>query len=125
VGTNQQTVETYLEGFRRGDHAMVLGCLTDDVEWVIPGAFHLRGQEAFDREIENPGFEGHPEITVTRMVEAGDVVVVEGVVKTRRKGGPVVPLAFCDVFDLRQGRIRRLVSYLMDTGGGERRPDEG
>ena len=28
---NKQTVEKYIEGFRRSDHAMILDCLTDDV----------------------------------------------------------------------------------------------
>jgi uncharacterized protein len=30
-------VQTYIEGFRRSDHAMVLGCLADDVVWEIYG----------------------------------------------------------------------------------------
>ena len=41
---NQQTVQRYMDGFRTSDHALVLSCLTDDVEWVMPGAFHLRGK---------------------------------------------------------------------------------
>ena len=45
---NKQTIERYMEGFRKSDHALVLACLTDDVEWVIPGAFHLRGKQEFD-----------------------------------------------------------------------------
>ena len=109
---NIRTVERYLEGFRRSDHGQVLDCLTDDVEWVLPGVFHLRGKEAFDREIENPAFEGSPEITVHRLVEQGDVVVAEGEVRTRRKGGERLRLAFCDVFDMRHAKIRKLASYL-------------
>jgi hypothetical protein len=37
---NKQTVERYMDGFRRTDRAQILSCLTDDVEWLIPGAFH-------------------------------------------------------------------------------------
>jgi ketosteroid isomerase-like protein len=69
---NKQTVERYMEAFRTSDHAAVLSCLTDDVEWVLPGAFHLRGKEAFDREIENEAFVGRPTIDVTRLVEEDD-----------------------------------------------------
>ena len=46
---NIETVNTYLDGFRRNDHEQILSCLTDDVEWVIPGMFHSRGKAAFDR----------------------------------------------------------------------------
>lgn len=111
---NKSTVETYMEGFRRLDHRMVLACLTDDVEWILPGAFHLRGKEAFDAEIENPAFSGAPEITVDRLTEENDVVVAEGAVRARRNDGATLLLAMCDVFEMRDGKIRRLTSYLME-----------
>src|SRR5687768_3760397 len=40
---NKSTVDRYMDGFRKSDHAQILSCLTDDVEWEIPGAFHIRG----------------------------------------------------------------------------------
>ena len=112
---NKRVVEKYMEGFRRSDHAMVLSCLTDDVEWLIPGAFHLHGKKDFDREIVGQGFEPRPEITIARLTEENDVVVAEGAVRTRRTTGDVVALEFCDVFEMRDGRIRRLISYLMQV----------
>ena len=101
-----------MEGFRRGDHAEILACLTEDVEWLLPGAFELRGKEAFDAEVENDAFTGHPEITVTRMIEENDVVVAEGTVRAQRKDGVLLTLAMCDVFEMERGLIRRLTSYL-------------
>jgi len=112
---NQHTVQQYMEAFDRLDHAAVLACLTDDVEWVIPGVFHVRGKPAFDKEIENDAFTGRPEITVTRMTEENDVVIAEGAVRATRKDGGVLNLAFCDVFELRDTKIRRLTSYLMEV----------
>jgi uncharacterized protein len=112
---NRATVETYFDGFRTSDHAVVLSCLTDDVEWLIPGAFHITGKEAFDKEIENEAFVGSPSIDVTRIVEADDIVVVEGTVRTERRSGRFLNLAFCDVFEMRGGKIRRLISYLMEV----------
>ena len=47
-----------MEAFGRSDHAEVLSCLTDDVEWLMPGYFTLSGKNAFDREIENDAFVG-------------------------------------------------------------------
>jgi hypothetical protein len=35
-----------------------------------------RGKAEFDDEIENPAFEGSPELTVDRTIDAGDLVVV-------------------------------------------------
>jgi uncharacterized membrane protein/ketosteroid isomerase-like protein len=114
-GGNKRTVEEYMAAFRVSDHARVLACLTDDVEWTIPGAFTKKGKKEFDAEIENPAFEGRPEIKVTRLTEENDVVTAEGTVLTRKKGGAATLLAFSDVFELRGGKIRRLTSYLMET----------
>lgn len=112
---NKKTVGRYMDGFRKSHHEQILSCLTDDVEWEIPGAFHVRGKEAFDRHIEDEGFVGSPAITVTRLTEEDDRVVAEGSVRTQRKDGPVLNLVFCDVFEMRAGKIRRLTSYLMET----------
>ena len=111
-----------MEGFRKTDHGEILSCLTDDVEWEIPGVFHAHGKEAFDKRIEDDAFVGRPAITVTRLTEENEVVVAEGLVRTQRKDGTVLHLAFCDVFEMQGGRIRRLVSYLMETREGKESP---
>jgi ketosteroid isomerase-like protein len=111
---NKRTVAKYLDGFRESDHAKVLSCLTDDVEWVIPGAVHLAGKAAFDGEIENPAFVGSPAIEIERVVEEDDVVVAEGRVRARKADGGTLKAVFCDVFLMRRGLIRHLTSYLME-----------
>lgn len=108
-----------MEAFRKSDHAEVLACLTEDVVWDMPGAFHLVGKDAFDGEIENPGFVGRPTITITRMIEEGDVVVAEGAVRAQRVDGSYLEADFCDVFVMKEGRIQRVTSYLVETS---RRP---
>jgi ketosteroid isomerase-like protein len=110
---NKKTVERYMDGFRTSDHALILSCLTDDVEWEMPGAFHLTGKAAFDKEIENPAFVGRPTITVTRLTEEKDVVVAEGAVRVQKSSGDFLNAVFCDVFEMRRGKIARLVSYLL------------
>jgi ketosteroid isomerase-like protein/catechol 2,3-dioxygenase-like lactoylglutathione lyase family enzyme len=112
---NKRTVEVYMDGFRRTDRSQILSCLSDDVEWEIPGMFHTRGKDEFAEHIVDGGFAEKPAITVTRMVEANDVVVAEGRVRGRRTDGTAFGVVFCDVFEMREGKIRRLVSYLMET----------
>jgi ketosteroid isomerase-like protein len=104
-----------MDGFRKTDHEQILSCLTEDVRWTIPGGFDIQGLAAFDKEIENAAFMGHPVITVTRLTEENDVVVAEGFVGARRRDGTVLNLAMCDVFEMKGGKIRHLTSYLMDT----------
>lgn len=111
---NKKTVERYMDGFNKSDHEQILSCLTDDVEWVIPGFFHSVGKEAFDKEIENEAFVGRPRITVKLMVEENDVVVAEGAVQADKRDGGVLNVVFCDVFEMRSGKIKKLTSYLAE-----------
>ena len=112
---NKKTVQRYLDGFNRSDHEQILSCLTEDVEWEMPGAFHHVGKRAFDKEIENDAFVGRPTITTTRMVEENDVVVAEGRVRAKRKDGSVLNAVFCDVFAMTNARIKRLTTYLAEV----------
>ena len=115
MSENKRTIERYMEGFRQSNHAMVLSCLTDDVEWVIPGMFHATGKAAFDKEIENDAFVGRPIITISQLIEENDVVVAEGSVRATKRAGGDLNLVFCDVFTMRAGEVRRLVSYLTEV----------
>lgn len=115
MSVNKKTVESYLDGFRKGDHEQILFCLTEDVIWDLPGAFHLVGKQEFDNEIENTSFQGHPDIAVSRTTEENDVVIVEGTVRTQKADGKFLKMAFVDVFEMRNGKICRLISYLVEV----------
>ena len=115
MSVNKQTVQNYMEAFAQSDHAAILSCLTEDVEWIIPGFFHGKGKAAFDSEIENEAFVGKPDITITRLIEENDVVVAEGKVRATRREGDSMNLVFCDVFEMKDGYIKRLISYLVET----------
>jgi ketosteroid isomerase-like protein len=111
MSQNKDTVRRYIDGFNHSDHDQILSCLTDDIEWLMPGYFHLRGKAAFDREIENEAFTGSPTVTITRMTEEDDVVVAEGTVHAIWKAGGFLHAVFSDAFEMENGRIRRLTTY--------------
>lgn len=104
-----------MDAFNRTDHPEILSCLTEDVEWMTPGAFHVIGKEAFDNEIENDAFVGSPSIKVTRMTEEDDVVVAEGIVNCAKRDGGYLNAVFCDVFVMQDAKIKHLTSYLMEV----------
>jgi uncharacterized protein len=112
---NKEIVEKYMDGFNKSDHKMILSCLTDDVEWILSGVFHLCGKDEFDKEIENPAFEGKPIIVTTRMVEENNIVIAGGTVQAKKKDSDLINLVFCDVFEMRDNLISRLTSYLMEA----------
>jgi len=113
MSTNKSTIEKYIDGFNKSDHAQILSCLTDDVEWVMPGNFHLKGKVEFDGEIENDAFTGRPIVKLMRMIEENNVVIAEGTVQGSFKNGDKLNARFCDVFEMRDALINRLITYLI------------
>ena len=114
MSQNKLTVQTYIDGFNKSDHAQILACLADDVEWFIPGFVQLVGKEAFDKEIENEAFVGRPTIQITRLTEENNVVIAEGSVRSAKRAGGFLNALFCDVFELEDARIKRLTSFLVE-----------
>ena len=117
VSKNKETVTRYMEGFNAKDHVKILSCLTEDVEWELPGVYLHKGKAAFDKEIENEAFTGKPLIHVTRMTEENNVIIAEGTVQATTKEGAILHIVFCDVFEMKEGLIKKLTSYLMTKPG--------
>ncbi|MGE3856805.1 MAG: nuclear transport factor 2 family protein [Dehalococcoidia bacterium] len=124
MSDHKRVVRAYMDAYARFDRATIGALLTDDVRWDVPGAFHIQGRDAFDAHIVDPYSDGPPQITITRLTEEDGVVIAEGRVRAARTDGSVVRLEYCDVFEMRDGKIARLISYLApdDTapsaGGG-------
>jgi len=114
---NKATVAKYMSAFNKKDHIRILSCVTDDVIWELPGVYLHKGKPAFEKEIENENFTGNPLIVVTRMMEENNTVIAEGTVKAQTKDGNMVNLVFCDVFEMQNGLIKKLTSYLMPIPG--------
>lgn len=112
MSENKIIVDKYMDGFIKLDHEQILSCLTEDIEWELPGIFHVFGKESFNKEIENDEFIGKPLITVTRMIEDNNIVVAEGKVSAEKKEGGYFNAVFCDVFDMENSKIKRLTSYI-------------
>ena len=103
---NVETVNTYLDGFRKNDHDQILSCLTDDIRWTVFGAFQLTGKEAYDAAIDGaPEFIDPPELEVVRMVEQGDVVMAELTGVAKRATGGEMRMSMAEVFVMRDGKI--------------------
>ena len=74
-----------------------------------------KGKGEFDKEIENPAFEGKPEYCNYAMIEENNIVIAEGTVRAKKKDAEYINLVFCDVFEMKDNLIKRLTSYLMEV----------
>ncbi len=122
MSQNIETVETYLDGFRKNDHQQILSCLTDDIEWTVFGAFHLIGKQAYDKAIAGaPDFIDPPTLEVVRMVEQNDVVMAELTGTVRRAAGGEMRMSMAEVFVMRDGKIAERRAWVIILNENEYR----
>lgn len=114
MSRNTDTIERYLDGFRRSDHEQILSCLTDDIKWTVYGFFQLTGKEAYDAAIEGPGFDGPPRLEVVRMVEQDDVVMAELTGSATRDTGEQMRMSMAEVFVMRDGLIAERCAWVIE-----------
>lgn len=113
MSRNIDTVERYLDGFRRSDHGQILSCLTDDIRWTVFGAYQIAGKQAYDANIENEAFQGSPQLGVVRLVEQDDVVMGELTGHVQRADGAWLDLAMAETWVMRDGLICERRSYVI------------
>lgn len=115
MSENIDTVNRYLDGFRKNDHEQILSCLTDDIEWTVFGAFHLRGKDAYDKAIDGaPDFIDPPELNVVRMVEQNNLVMAELTGVVRRAAGGEMRMSMAEVFVMRDGKIAERRAWVIE-----------
>ncbi len=115
MSRNTDTVTAYIDGFRTNDHAQILSCLTDDIEWTVFGAFHLTGKEAYDAAIDGPPeFINPPTLEVVRMVEQDDVVMAEMTGSVKRAAGGEMRMSMAEVFVMRDGKIAERRAWVIE-----------
>ena len=122
MSQHTDVVNRYLDGFRKNDHAQILSCLTDDVEWTVFGAFHLKGKQAYDEAIDGaPEFIDPPELEVVRIVEQGDVVMAELRGTAKRAAGGSLRMSMAEVFVMREGKIAERRAWVIPLQENEYR----
>lgn len=114
-----EIARTYFEAFSRSDHEAILALLSEDVVWDIHGHRHIRGKAEFDAEIENENFAGPPQLTVDRIINAGDTVAVPHEGEVRQADGTPFRFAACDILTFNGDLITRVESWVVPiTRGG-------
>ena len=114
MSANTDTVNRYLDGFRRNDHAQILGCLTDNIRWTVYGAYQLEGKRAYDEAIEGPGFVTPPKLDVVRMVEQDDVVMAELTGVVERRDDEPMRMSMAEVFVMRDRLIAERRAWVIE-----------
>lgn len=115
--SNVEFAEEQYEAFNRGDVDECLAGFADDITWTEPeGAPMIAGthhgpdevlEHVFTPLIEH--FDAF-EVTVDRLIDGGDTVVMEGALKmTTAEGEEIIPTVH--VIDVEGGNVQEFTSY--------------
>jgi len=107
----QRVVDTYVRAYSAGDYEAAVAIFTDDVRWIVVGAFEVTGRDAYLANMTNEHVSGHPDICVTGYIEEGDSVVAEGTVRQALASGEEIGVRFLDVFAFQGDRVCEKRSY--------------
>lgn len=114
---NKEIVRQVAQGLLDADIDKVLSHMTDDVQMGWPGYFELEpGKDAIRKF-----FADIPEIvsgSIESLIADGDTVAGTGRVTTRHKDGSLKNSFFCDVYELENGKVKRLKSYMVFEQAG-------
>jgi uncharacterized protein len=110
VSSQKATVQRYTDGFRSGDLAQILSCLTDDVVWAFHGHKTLTGKDAFATEADSAGGP-IPELQLDRLIEERDTVAVVGHGSADLGTGEPVDFVYSEVFTFTDGLVSRLDTF--------------
>lgn len=106
--------EQIAEAFSSGEFEKVFPCLHDDIEWQVFGQFHVQGRAGVEkrcREIADYFKSVTTEFTQGTKVVSSDKVAVSGTAVFGKDGRRPEFVNACDIYDFRDGKLRRITSY--------------
>ncbi|MBZ4188712.1 nuclear transport factor 2 family protein [Niabella beijingensis] len=109
---NKEIVQQVIDAFLNKDTERALAYMSEDVQIGWPGFFDLpAGKEAVRSFFTNV-----PELVSSQVIDLiaeGNTVAGTGTVTSRDKDGSLKNSFFCDVYELENGKVIRLKSYMV------------
>ena len=109
---NKEVVQQVIQAFLDSDVEKALSYMTADVKMGWPGFFDLAPGKNAIREF----FANIPEMvssTIGDFIEEGNKVAGTGTVTSRGEDGSLKKSFFCDVYELQDGKVKEIKSYMV------------
>lgn len=109
---NKEIVKQVIQAFLNSDTEKALSYMTEDVKMGWPGFFDLAPGKDAIRDF----FNDVPEIVsghVVELIAEGGKVAGTGRVTARHEDGSLKNSFFCDVYELENGKVKEIKSYMV------------
>ena len=105
---NKQVVMKLIETVSKEENNSYLNHLAEDIKWDIVGMPIIKGKEEFIEMMKELNLENFTTNKIRNVISAGKFVVVES-------GGINSGNNSCDIYQLKNGKIIGLTSYIVDA----------
>jgi len=114
MNSNREIIIAFNTAFDNSNSDDIAKFIADDFEWHLLGDSVIKGKENVLQF-----FADHPDmrvITVTKdhIIVDGDSASVAGEVKCTDKTGQIYDMYYCDVYELANGLITKMISYTVN-----------
>ena len=118
VETNKELVTNFWSAFAKGDIKTAFANMDDNVSWLVPGNTEVsglhRGKDAILKFMSGVGavFPEGLQSEIKRAYADGDTVILELTNRGKVSNGKFYENEYCFVFELENGKIRRIREYV-------------
>jgi len=107
---NRKVIEDIVAAFDANDVDAILNNMTDDIEWEMLGDATMSGKDAI-RQMFTGAETKMISSTKRHMIIEGDQAAVTGEVKCEGPNGTLMDMYYCDIYELTDGKVSRMISY--------------
>ncbi|WP_276134730.1 nuclear transport factor 2 family protein [Polluticoccus soli] len=111
---NKEIIRKVNDAFAKNDMETFLASCANDVRWSMVGAHGLVGADAIREDMKTNMPSQPPVFTVKHLIAEGEMVMCDGEMTMTQKDGKEWRGAFCDVYQMRDGKIQELNSYIVE-----------
>jgi uncharacterized protein len=111
---NKHILEQANAAVTAGDYEGFLSCCTEDTQWNFIGEQVLIGKEAVRRYMLETYIEP-PKFEVSKLISEDNFVIALGKISLEDEQGASTIYDYCDVWQLREGKLHELKAYVILT----------
>ena len=112
---NKAIIEKINEAFAGGNIDFFSAYITEETQWNVIGISTLIGKKKIMGALQSKELESPPVVTVRNVVAEGDSVIVQSTGNAVRKTGESYQASYCDVYRLKNGKIKEFTTYVIET----------
>lgn len=108
--------QQFNEAFMKGNSALIMDSVTDDVTWTMVGNNTLHGKAALAEALGEMNHTSEYSLTINHIITHGLEAALDGTIEVTTRSNELQTYGFCDIYTLdkhKNGKIKGIISYVI------------